>query len=77
MPDRHQDPAYQRDAANLQARWHPQFQDRVNTLHFIGQDLDAARWLADLDSCLCTPLEIGRWRRGSTFPDPWPRDETA
>jgi len=77
VPDRAHDPGYQRDVPALRARWHPQFQDRVNTLHFIGQGLDAARWRAALESCLCTLPEIGRWRRGGTLPDPWPRAETA
>ena len=31
------------------------------------------RLRADLERCLCTPLEIGRWRRGTLFPNPWPR----
>lgn len=74
VPDRHQDPGFRRDAAALRARWHPQFQDRVNTLRFIGLDLDPARFRADLTACLCTPLEISRWRRGATFSDPWPQN---
>ena len=74
VAERGRDPAFRRDEPALRARWHPQFQDRVNTLRFIGQDLDQARLRADLAGCLCTPLEIGRWRRGSLFDDPWPRD---
>ncbi|GAA3945405.1 GTP-binding protein [Hymenobacter algoricola] len=73
VPDRDCNPAFRRDELALLARWHPQFQDRVNTLRFVGQDLDNTQLRADLESCLCTPLEIGRWRRGSLFPDPWPR----
>lgn len=72
VPNRHLDPGYQRDARALRARWHPQFQDRLNTLSFTGLNLDEARWRADLTACLCTPLEISRWRRGAIFPDPWP-----
>jgi G3E family GTPase len=74
VPDRAQNPAFQREELALLARWHPEFQDRVNTLHFIGEDLDHARLRADLEACLCTPLEVGRWRRGAIFPDPWPQD---
>ncbi|MGY3089911.1 G3E family GTPase [Hymenobacter sp. UYAg731] len=72
VSDRDQDPTFQRDELALLARWHPQFQDRVNTLHFIGQDLNETQLRADLEACLCTPLEIGRWRRGAIFSDPWP-----
>ena len=73
VPDRDQDPGYRRDELALLTRWHPQFQDRVNTLRFVGEHLDEAQLRADLESCLCTPLEIGRWRRGTLFSDPWPR----
>ncbi|SFQ71835.1 GTP-binding protein [Hymenobacter arizonensis] len=73
VPDCDQDPGFRRDELGLLARWHPQFQDRVNTLRFVGQNLDEARLRADLQACLCTPLEIGRWRRGALFADPWPR----
>lgn len=73
VPDRDQDPGFRRDELALLARWHPQFQDRVNTLRFIGRDLDEKQLRADLEACLCTPLEIGRWRRGTLFSDPWPR----
>jgi len=73
-PDRAQHPVFQREELALLARWHPEFHDRVNTLHFIGQDLDEVRLRADLVACLCTPLEIGRWRRGAIFPDPWPHE---
>jgi G3E family GTPase len=74
VPDRAQNPTYRREEPALLTRWHPQFQDRVNTLHFIGENLDHAQLRADLEACLCTPLEIGRWRRGAIFPDPWPQD---
>ena len=72
VPDRDRDPGFRRAAPVLRARWHPQFQDRVNTLRFIGLDLNPARFCAELTACLCTPLEISRWRRGATFSDPWP-----
>ena len=72
VPDRALNPAYQREELALLARWHPQFQDRLNTLHFIGEQLDETRLRAELESCLCTPLEISRWRRGAIFSDPWP-----
>jgi G3E family GTPase len=73
VPDRDRDPAYQLDAPALRARWHPHFQDRLTTLRFSGPDLDAAQLRASLEACLCTPLEISRWRRGHLFADPWPR----
>ena len=73
VPGRADNPAYQREELALLARWHPQFQDRLNTLHFTGENLDENCLRADLESCLCTPMEVGRWRRGTTFPDPWPQ----
>ena len=72
VPDRDQDPTFRRDELALLARWHTQFQDRVNALHFIGLNLNETQLRTDLEACLCTPLEIGRWRRGAIFPDPWP-----
>lgn len=73
VPDRDRDPAYQRDAPALRARWHPHFQDRLTTLRFSGPDLDADQLRASLEACLCTSLEVSRWRRGHLFADPWPR----
>lgn len=73
-PGRERDPVFRRDELALLARWHPQFQDRVNTLQLITQHLNPAQLRADLENCLCTPLEVGRWRRGAIFPDPWPHD---
>jgi G3E family GTPase len=72
VPDRTRDPAYRREEATLLARWHPVFQDRRTELSFSGLRLDAAQLHARLSDCLCTPLEISRWRRGHSFADPWP-----
>jgi G3E family GTPase len=74
VPDRRRDPAYRREEAALLARWHPVFQDRCTELFFSGIALDAAQLHASLNACLCTPLEISRWRRGHSFADPWPRN---
>jgi len=65
-------PAFRENRALILSRWDQRFQDRVNELVFIGQDLDEARIRQELDACLCTEAEIGQWLRGGHFDDPWP-----
>lgn len=49
-----------RDA--IKDRWHPQWADRKTELVFIGQDMDKARHLRDLERCLLTEAEADDWR---------------
>jgi G3E family GTPase len=70
-PEQH--PAFMENRATILQRWNPQFQDRLNELVFIGQDLPEEQIRAELTSCLCTEAEIRRWQQGGTFPDPWPQ----
>ncbi|WP_353129638.1 GTP-binding protein [Parapedobacter pyrenivorans] len=49
-----------RDA--IEDRWHPQWADRKTELVFIGQDMDKARHLRDLERCLLTEAEADDWR---------------
>jgi G3E family GTPase len=69
-PERH--PTFQENRATILARWDKRFQDRVNEIVFIGQDLDEARVRQELNECLCTEAEIKHWQQGGNFLDPWP-----
>jgi len=69
-PERHL--AFQENSDAILARWNPQFQDRLNELVFIGQDMPEAQLRAELESCLCTTKEISFWQAGGLFVDQWP-----
>lgn len=64
MPEdmRYQYPIYAEIRSDLLTRWHPQWEDRKNELVFIGQDLDKAKCLAELEACLLTEEEADDWR---------------
>ena len=65
-------PAFRENRELILGRWDQRFQDRINELVFIGQDLDEPRIRQELISCLCTEAEISQWQRGGQFADPWP-----
>lgn len=65
-------PAFRENRATILARWDTRFQDRVNELVFIGQDMNELAIRQELAACLCTEAEIGQWQRGGSFTDPWP-----
>jgi G3E family GTPase len=71
QPERH--PAFRENRALIMSRWDKRFQDRLNELVFIGQDVPEARVRRELEACLCTEEEIRHWQRGGRFPDPWPQ----
>lgn len=52
---------------------HPVFGDRHAELTLIGLREDRERFAAALRDAFCTDAEIDAWRRGETFPDPWPQ----
>jgi G3E family GTPase len=61
--------------AEIDARWHPQWGDRIQELVFIGVDLDREGITRALDLCLLTESELALgwdgWRElGDPF-DPW------
>lgn len=70
QPERH--PAFRDNRELILSRWDARFQDRVNELVFIGQDMDEPRIRRELAACLCTEAEISQWQRGGQFADPWP-----
>jgi G3E family GTPase len=70
---RAQDSAYLDNLDYLEAKWHPQWGDRLNELVFIGQDMDKAQILQDLDACLLQAPEFASYAHGLGFEDPFPR----
>jgi G3E family GTPase len=53
--------------------WHPDFGDRRQELVFIGIDVNWARFLAQLDTCLLTEQELAHGeQRWKALPDPFP-----
>ncbi|WP_104382819.1 GTP-binding protein [Sphingobacterium sp. HMA12] len=64
MPEatRNQYPIYAEVKEDLLRRWHPEWEDRKNELVFIGQHLNRAEYLAELESCLLTAEESDDWR---------------
>nr|WP_258049068.1 GTP-binding protein [Hymenobacter sp. NBH84] len=73
VPNPEQHPVFQENRDVILQRWSPQFQDRLNELVFIGQDMPEAQIRQELEGCLCTPEEVQRWQRGGAFQDPWPQ----
>jgi G3E family GTPase len=70
QPELH--PAFLDNRAPILSRWDQRFQDRVNELVFIGQDMDEPRIQRELQACLCTEAEVSYWQRGGQFADPLP-----
>ena len=52
--------------------WDQTFGDRNNEIVFIGQDMDEAKIVVNLDACLATEKELAtqRWKKG--YDDEWP-----
>jgi len=63
--------AYIDNRAQIESRW-GRFGDRQNELVMIGQDLDNALIISELQACLCTDAEIIRMEKGLAFNDPFP-----
>ncbi|WCT14173.1 GTP-binding protein [Mucilaginibacter jinjuensis] len=55
----------------IESRWSATYGDRMNELVFIGQDLDKAQIIADLQSCLITDLEKLMYDQQLVFDDPF------
>lgn len=56
----------------IQEKWDKQWGDRMNELVFIGQDMNKARIMEELNDCLVTDLEISTMELGVGFQDNWP-----
>ena len=61
------------ERAEIEARWHPQWGDRIQELVFIGIDMDEVQIYDSLQQCLLTDAEMrlgpAQWRN---FADPFP-----
>jgi G3E family GTPase len=58
---------------HIEANWDPVFGDRKVELVFIGQYLDKAKIIEQLESCLLTEIETGFWKEGKLqMTDQWP-----
>ena len=58
----------------IESRWSKQWGDRMHELVFIGQDMDKAGIIAELESCLLTDSEVRDFEVRLRFSDPFPRD---
>lgn len=65
-------PAWQENQAQITERWNERFGDRFNELVIIGQDLNQAILVQELQACLCTEAEIQHWEKKGKFNDPFP-----
>jgi G3E family GTPase len=65
-------PAWQDSKDEIMKRWDERFGDRINELVIIGQDLDKALLIQELQSCLCTEEEIKQMEAKKKFEDPFP-----
>jgi G3E family GTPase len=68
-----EDSAYLDNRAYLEEKWHPQWGDRLNEVVFIGQDMDQAQMIKELDSCLLQAPEFASYTYGLGFADPFPK----
>lgn len=65
-------PAWQENQAQIKERWNERFGDRFNEVVIIGQDLNQAVLVQELQACLCTEAEIQHWEKKGKFNDPFP-----
>jgi G3E family GTPase len=65
-------PAYQEDKLVLEKKWHALWDDRLNELVIIGQELNVASITYGLEQCLCNEDEVAHYLEGGSFTDPWP-----
>ncbi|TVR78488.1 MAG: GTP-binding protein [Chitinophagaceae bacterium] len=71
--DRLQNPAYLQNEEVIKERWHPYWEDRIQELVFIGQDLDKEQLKASLDKCLASESEYRAFMDGQAPADPFPQ----
>jgi len=57
----------------IESKWTKEFGDRLSELVFIGQDLEKELTITQLETCLCTDIEIELLRKGKfSGKDEWP-----
>ncbi|MBO0952547.1 GTP-binding protein [Fibrella forsythiae] len=64
--------SFQENQKSIESRWHKRYGDRQNELVIIGQDLQQAQILAELQDCLCTDMELAHMDNKGPFKDPFP-----
>ncbi len=57
---------------SIESGWHRIFGDRKNELVFIGQDMDQAKIVAELNACLATEEELSTQKWSTGYDDEWP-----
>ena len=70
--ERIQYPAFVENQELIEKKWDKRYGDRENELVIIGQDLDKAVIIQELESCLCNANEIELMEKGGYFKDPFP-----
>jgi G3E family GTPase len=70
--ERIQYPAFVENQELIEKKWDKRYGDRENELVIIGQDLDKAIIIQELESCLCNANEIEFMEKGGSFKDPFP-----
>lgn len=62
---------YLENKSYIEGKWVKDWADRMNELVFIGQDMDKAKLIEELELCLITENEVFDYRVGKTFEDPF------
>ncbi|MCG9900114.1 MAG: GTP-binding protein [Hydrotalea sp.] len=70
--ERIQYPAFVENQELIEKKWDKRYGDRENELVIIGQDLDKAIIIQELESCLCNANEFELMEKGGSFKDPFP-----
>ncbi|WP_412850683.1 GTP-binding protein [Chryseobacterium sp. PMSZPI] len=58
----------------IESRWDKDWGDRINELVFIGQHIDKAQIMRDLQNCLINDQEKEWYHQGRSFQDPFPEN---
>lgn len=58
----------------IESKWNKQWGDRMNEIVFIGQDIDKAEIIADLEKCLLQDNEQKQFESKKGFIDPFPKN---
>jgi G3E family GTPase len=56
----------------IEKDWHKTWGDRKNELVFIGQEMEKAAYLEEIESCLLTEEEVDLYKNSGVFHDPFP-----
>jgi G3E family GTPase len=74
--ERSQYPSFIENQQDIESEWHKNFGDRKNEIVFIGQNMDEAKIISDLEDCLYSDEELKdeNWKLG--YDDEWPVQRT-